>query len=236
MNASAPSPAPGLPTGSEKHAVVEAMFDRIAPRYDRMNRIISLGLDRRWRRSTIAGLGLAPGSTVLDLACGTGDLCRELDALGYRSIGVDFSAGMLANARTTAPLLRADATRLPIADAAVDGVVCGFALRNFVDLQRFFDECSRVLRPGGRLAALDAAIPDRLVTRAGHHLWFRWTVPMLGRVLARDADAYSYLPASTAYLPSTAALLDLVRNAGFSAVERRTMTGCAVQLLSGTRT
>ena len=224
-----------LPTGAEKEAVVAAMFDRIAPGYDRMNRIISLGLDRKWRRSTIAGLALAPGATVLDLACGTGDLCRELATQGYRPIGVDFSAGMLANARTDAPLLRADATRLPIADASVEGIVCGFALRNFVALEPLFAECARVLRPGGRIAMLDTAVPDHMVMRAGHHLWFRCAVPMLGRVIARDAAAYAYLPASTAYLPPTTALLNVVCDAGFASVQRRTMTSSAVQLLTGTR-
>lgn len=224
-----------LPRGAEKEIAVEAMFDRIAGRYDRMNRIISLGLDRKWRRRTVAALGLPRGSAVLDLACGTGDLCNDLAAAGHHPIGLDLSAGMLANAQTNAPLLRADTARLPVADGAIDGIVCGFALRNFVALEPFFSECARVLRPGGRLAALDAAVPERALLRAGHHVWFRWAVPALGRLIAHDAEAYAYLPASTAYLPPTPELLALARDAGLDAVVRVTMTGGAVQLLAATK-
>ncbi len=225
-----------LPQGSDKEVAVEAMFDRIAPTYDRANRVISLGQDRRWRRRTIAALSVPRGSTVLDLACGTGDLCRDLESVGQHPIGIDVSAGMLANARTLAPLVRADVLRLPMPDGAIDGIVCGFALRNFVDLTAFFSECSRVLRPGGRIAALDAAIPDRAVMRAGHKIFFMGMVPVLGRLVAGDAEAYRYLPKSTAYLPPVDELLAIVGRAGFISVTRQTMTGGAVQLLTGTRT
>ncbi|MCU1456571.1 MAG: ubiquinone/menaquinone biosynthesis methyltransferase [Actinomycetia bacterium] len=225
-----------LPQGTEKEVAVEAMFDRIAPTYDRANRVISLGQDRRWRRRTIAALSVPRGSTVLDLACGTGDLCRDLEAVGQHPIGIDVSAGMLANARTLVPLVRADVLRLPVADGAVDGIVCGFALRNFVDLEAFFSECARVLRPGGRFAALDAAIPESAVMRAGHKVFFMGMVPVLGRIVAGDAEAYRYLPKSTAYLPPVEELLALAGRAGFISVARQTMTGGAVQLLTGTRT
>lgn len=224
-----------LPEGDEKRRAVEEMFDRVAPGYDRMNRIISLGMDGRWRRRTVDALALPRGARVLDLACGTGDLCRELEARNDRPLGVDLSAGMLAAAHTTAPLARADAGRLPFRTAALDGVVCGFALRNFVDLGAVLAECARVLRPGGRLAALDAAVPDGRLLRAGNAIWFRGAVPLLGRVVARDAAAYRYLPRSTAYLPPPAELLALLRTAGFAEVDRSTMTGGSVQLLTGTR-
>ncbi len=233
----APAPATHapLPEGDDKQRAVEAMFDRIAPRYDRLNRIISLGQDRRWRRHTVAALRLAPGATVLDLACGTGDLCDVVARAGYSPIGVDFSAGMLAAAHTRAPLARADALALPVPDASADGVVSGFALRNFVDLDRFFRECARALRPGGRLAALETGEPASPLLRAGHNLWFRRVVPLVGSTLADDAEAYQYLPRSTAYLPPPAELLTLVEAAGFDAVERRTFTAGAVQLITGTR-
>jgi demethylmenaquinone methyltransferase/2-methoxy-6-polyprenyl-1,4-benzoquinol methylase len=211
------------------------MFDRIAPRYDRLNRIISLGQDRRWRRQTVGALRLAPGATVLDLGCGTGDLCDVVAGAGYAPIGVDFSAGMLAAAHTRVPLARADALALPVPDASADGVVSGFALRNFVDLDRFFQECARVLRPGGRLAALDTAEPAGPVLRAGHNLWFRRVVPFVGATLAHDAEAYDYLPRSAAYLPPPGDLLALVEATGFAAVARRTFTAGAVQLITGTR-
>jgi demethylmenaquinone methyltransferase/2-methoxy-6-polyprenyl-1,4-benzoquinol methylase len=174
---------------------------------------------------------------VLDLACGTGDLCCELAGAGYRPIGVDFSTRMLelAGSRTDAPLVRGDAQMVPLHDGAVDGVVCGFALRNFVDVQTVFLECARILRPGGRLAALDAAVPEHLVMRAGNTVWFRGAVPLLGRLLGRNADAYRYLPRSTAYLPSPRTLLDQLHAAGFGGAARRTMTGGSVQLITGTR-
>ncbi len=231
----APAMEARLPEGDDKQRAVEAMFDRIAPRYDRLNRIISLGQDRRWRRHTVAALRLAPGATVLDLACGTGDLCDVVARAGYSPIGVDFSAGMLAAAHTRAPLARADALALPVPDASADGVVSGFALRNFVDLDRFFRECARALRPGGRLAALETGEPASPLLRAGHNLWFRRVVPLVGSTLADDAEAYQYLPRSTAYLPPPAELLTLVEAAGFDAVERRTFTAGAVQLITGTR-
>jgi demethylmenaquinone methyltransferase/2-methoxy-6-polyprenyl-1,4-benzoquinol methylase len=228
-----------LPEGDTKYHAVEDMFDRLAPRYDRMNRVISLGMDTRWRRHTVEALGTPlgglAGARVLDLACGTGDLCRDLAAAGARPVGADFSAGMLANARTDAPLVRADGARLPIGAASFDGVTCGFALRNFVDLDAVFRECARILRPGGRFAALDATVPSNPVMRLGNTVWFRGAVPLLGRVLAGDGEAYSYLPKSTAYLPAEPELVDRLRLAGFTDVAFRTFTGGCVLLLTGTR-
>lgn len=223
-----------LPRGEQKRAAVESMFDRIAPRYERVNRVISLGLDRAWRRRALTELALPAGAIVLDLACGTGDLCRELRASGHRPVGLDLSAGMLAAARADTPLVRADVLVLPVPDGRVDGITCGFALRNFTEVTRFFSECARVLRPGGRLTVLDAAEPHSALVRLGHGLWFRRIVPRLGAVLS-DGAAYRYLPASTAYLPPASELCALMDEAGFAAVRRRTMTGGAVQLLSGTR-
>ncbi|MBV8950048.1 MAG: ubiquinone/menaquinone biosynthesis methyltransferase [Actinobacteria bacterium] len=211
------------------------MFDRLAPRYDRVNRVISLGLDQRWRRATVAALGLPAGSVVLDLACGTGDLCRALDAAGYHAVGIDLSAGMLRAAHCPSPLVRADTLALPVRDGRVDGVVCGFALRNFVALEPFFAACARALRPGGRLIALDASEPNGAVARMGHALWFRTLVPWIGGRLSGDAAAYRYLPASTAYLPDGAALVDMLARAGFVDVRRTTRTAGAVQILCGTR-
>jgi demethylmenaquinone methyltransferase/2-methoxy-6-polyprenyl-1,4-benzoquinol methylase len=224
-----------LPQGQAKHSAVEGMFDRLAPRYDRMNRIISLGMDKGWRRHTVDALAAVGGGTVLDLACGTGDLCRDLAARGYSPIGLDFSAGMLAAATVGAPLVRGDGAVLPFATARADGVTCGFALRNFVDLNAVFAECARVLRPGGRLAALDATVPTNPVMRAGNAVWFRGAVPLLGRLVARDAEAYRYLPKSTAYLPPVEELAARLRTAGFRDVRHTTFTGGSVLLLTGTR-
>jgi demethylmenaquinone methyltransferase / 2-methoxy-6-polyprenyl-1,4-benzoquinol methylase len=228
------STAPALPRDEEKRAAVEMMFDRIAARYERVNRVISLGQDGRWRKRTLAALAVPPGSAVADLACGTGDLCRSLTAAGHRVVGFDVSAGMLAAARGAGPLVRADVLVLPVRDAALDGVTCGFALRNLVSLEPFLDECARVLRSGGRIALLDAAEPRSPILRAGHDLWFRRIVPRIGAALS-DGPAYRYLPASTAYLPDPAALVAAVADAGFVDVTRVTMTGGAVQLITGTR-
>lgn len=224
-----------LPQGETKRVAVEGMFDRLAPRYDRMNRVISLGLDRGWRRRTVAALALAPGSRVLDLACGTGDLCNDLARAGVGAIGADFSAGMLAAAHTAAPLTRADGAALPFRDCALDGIVCGFALRNFVELGAVFSECARVLRAGARFAAVDAAVPTNPVMRAGNAVWFRGAVPLLGRLLARDADAYRYLPKSTAYLPDHDNLARELARADFYDTRVDTFTGGSVLLLTGTR-
>jgi demethylmenaquinone methyltransferase/2-methoxy-6-polyprenyl-1,4-benzoquinol methylase len=229
------TPDDALPQGDAKRVAVEGIFDRLAPRYDRMNRVISLGLDRRWRRRTVAALALPAGSRVLDLACGTGDLCNDLARVDLHAIGVDFSAGMLAAAHTTAPLARADGAALPFPDGSFDGVVCGFALRNFVALRVVFLECARVLREGGKFAAVDATVPTNPIMRAGNAVWFRGAVPVLGRLLAHDEDAYQYLPKSTAYLPAHEELARQLARAEFYDTRVDTLTGGSVLLLTGTR-
>ena len=223
-----------LPQGADKVRAVRSMFDAIAPRYDLVNRIMTFRMDVGWRRRAVRSLALSPGDVVLDLACGTGDLCDDVAAAGYRPVGFDLSAGMLRHARTRAPLAQADVLRLPVSSASVDGAVCGFALRNFVELPLFFAELSRVLRPGGRIALLDVAQPTNPVLRAGHSVYFGHVVPRIGALLS-DAAAYRYLPRSVAYLPPPAALLDQLRSAGFHAVDRRLLSGGITQLLTGTR-
>ena len=157
-----------LPEGDEKVRAVRSMFDAIAPRYDLVNRVMTFRMDVGWRRRTVRDLRLGPGSLVTDLACGTGDFCRELEEQGLRAIGFDLSFGMLAAARTGSPLAQADILRLPVPDGSLDGVTCGFALRNLVELGAFFDELGRVVRPGGRIALLEVAEPPNPVLRYGH--------------------------------------------------------------------
>ncbi|HCB37365.1 MAG TPA: ubiquinone biosynthesis methyltransferase UbiE [Acidimicrobiaceae bacterium] len=210
------------------------MFDAIAPRYDRLNRLLTLGLDTRWRRRAVAALGLRPGSLVLDAACGTGDLCEELTRAALRPVGVDFSAGMLAAARTAAPLVRADAQVLPLPDGALDGAVCGFALRNLDDLPAFFAELARVLRPAGRAALLEVATPSNALVRAGHRFYFTRVVPAVGSLLS-DGAAYRYLPASVSYLPDPEETAAMLRAAGFDAVTRTLLSGGVAQLVTATR-
>ena len=223
-----------LPTGVEKARVVRGMFDRIARRYDLLNRLMTFGMDVGWRRRAVRELRLPGRALVLDLACGTGDLCRELRALGYRPVGVDFSHGMLLAARTDAPLVEADVLRLPFPDGVADGATCGFALRNVVDLGAFFAEAARVVRRGGRVAFLEAAEPVHPVLRLGHDLYFRRIVPLLGAALS-DASAYRYLPASMAYLPPSQDLVAMLRRAGFPDAKRLPLSGGIAQLLVGTR-
>jgi demethylmenaquinone methyltransferase/2-methoxy-6-polyprenyl-1,4-benzoquinol methylase len=221
-----------LPQGEEKVAAVRSMFDAIAPRYDLVNRIMTFRLDVGWRKRAVRSLALPPQSLVVDLAAGTGDLCRDITRAGYVPIGVDLSWGMLAHARTDAPLVQADALRLPLPDAAADGATSGFALRNFADLGGFFTELARVVRPGGRVALLDVAEPTNPVLRWGHGVYFGKVVPRIGGLLS-DGAAYRYLPQSVAYLPPPDAMVRLLEDAGFTGVERTLLTGGISKLLTG---
>jgi demethylmenaquinone methyltransferase/2-methoxy-6-polyprenyl-1,4-benzoquinol methylase len=227
-------PTKNLPTGEDKVRAVRAMFDAIAPRYDLLNRILTFGMDVGWRRKTVRQLGLEPGSLVLDLACGTGDLCRDLAGGGLRAVGFDLSAGMLAAARTDAPLVLADVLTLPVATASADGATCGFALRNVADLGAFFAELGRVVRPGGRIGLLEVAEPRWRPARTVHAFYFHRVVPVVGGVLS-DRAAYRYLPASTAYLPDPAEMLAMLSAAGFPDCGRKLLGMGAAQLIVGTR-
>jgi demethylmenaquinone methyltransferase / 2-methoxy-6-polyprenyl-1,4-benzoquinol methylase len=224
-----------LPEGEEKVRAVRSMFDAIAPRYDLVNRIMTFRMDVGWRRRTVRALQLGPGSLVLDIACGTGDFCRELQRHDLRPIGLDLSFGMLAAARTSAPLAQADGLRLPHPDGSADGVTCGFALRNLVDLDPFFVELARVVRPGGRIALLEVAEPPNALLRWGHGIYFGKVVPRIGGLLS-DAAAYRYLPKSVAYLPPADDMLASLRAAGFTAVHRELLSTGIAQLIVGTRT
>jgi demethylmenaquinone methyltransferase/2-methoxy-6-polyprenyl-1,4-benzoquinol methylase len=225
---------PSLPEGAAKTAYVRAMFDTIAPRYDQMNRLITFGLDRGWRRRLLSLLALPPGAVVADLACGTGDLVEALHRGGFRSVGLDLSASMLRHAHPAgAPLVEADAVALPLSSEVLDGVVSGFALRNFTDLGAVFAEMARCLRPSGRLALLDVAIPRAPLVRLGHRWYFNSVVPRIGAQLS-DASAYRYLPQSVAYLPSEHELTSMLTAAGFEAIRHRSCTGGIVQIITAT--
>jgi demethylmenaquinone methyltransferase/2-methoxy-6-polyprenyl-1,4-benzoquinol methylase len=225
---------PALPEGEDKRRAVRGLFDAIAGRYDLVNRVMTFGMDVGWRRRAVAELRLPGGALVVDLACGTGDLCTELRRSGYRAIGVDFSHGMLTNATTAAPIVEADILRLPLADASVDGATCGFALRNVTDLGDLFRETARVLRPGGRAAFLDASVPDNPLMRAGHAVYFQHVVPLIGATLS-NREAYRYLPRSMAYLPEPSDMVAMLGASGFVEVGRTQLSGGLTQLLLGTR-
>lgn len=228
-------PSEPLPEGARKAEAVRRMFDTIAPRYDMVNRMMTFGMDVGWRKRTVASLGLPEQSLVLDIACGTGDLCGALESDDYRAVGIDISEGMLRAARTDAPLVLADGLTLPIADARVDGITCGFALRNVVSLSDLFEEMGRVLRSGGRIALLEVAQPDRAWLRAGHSVYFNKVVPLIGGLLS-DRAAYSYLPRSAAYLPPAEEMLAMLRARGFEDVDSLSLPLGAAQVITGTRT
>jgi len=223
-----------LPTGRAKAVAVRDMFDAIAPRYDLVNRVMTFGMDMSWRRRAVRSLLLPPGSLVVDVACGTGDICRELEAADMRAVGTDVSAGMLRRAHTNSPMIQCDGLRLPLADASMDGATCGFALRNVVDIPELFAEFARVVRPGGRVAILEVAEPENPLLRAGNSLYFRKVVPIIGGILS-DRNAYKYLPESAAYLPGRAALVHMLGAAGFAAARSDLVPLGVAQIITGTR-
>ena len=234
-----PNPRPtwdtqSLPQGEDKARMVQSMFDAIAPRYDLVNRVMTFRLDVRWRKRAVKDLQLPVGSLVLDLAAGTGDLCIDLRRAKLRPIAMDLSFGMLSADRSNAPRTQADILRLPVPDHSVDGIICGFALRNLVDLPTFFAECARAIKPGGRVALLDVGVPHNRLIRFGNNIYFGKVVPRIGALLS-DGPAYRYLPRSVAYLPERHELLQMLQTAGFADATHTQLSGGLTQLMVGTR-
>lgn len=209
---------------------IAGMFDAIAHRYDRLNHVLSAGLDRRWRRRAVTAIGPPAGARVIDVCTGTGDLaiaaCRR-DAPPRVVLGVDFAGAMLAIGRRKVRasglgervrLVRGDACRLPCPSATMDAATVGFGIRNVVDPALAVREIARVLKPGGRLAILEFGEP-RLPLVRGAYLWyFRRVLPRIGRWLSRHADAYAYLPASVHAFLGPEALAAVLRDCGFDDV------------------
>ena len=212
---------------------VQRMFDRIAPVYDAMNRVMTAGLDRRWRRVTVEQV-VRKGDRVLDACCGTGDLAIAARAHGAGVVGLDFSEAMLERARAKSSEIewvRGDVLSLPFDDASFDAVTVGFGVRNVDDLEASVRELRRVLRPGGRLGILEITRP-RGVVAPFYRLWFDRAVPLLGKVLP-GGSAYTYLPASVKRFPNAEGLADLLRESGFGEVEFRLLGGTIVALHTG---
>jgi demethylmenaquinone methyltransferase / 2-methoxy-6-polyprenyl-1,4-benzoquinol methylase len=212
---------------------VRAMFDRIAPVYDAMNRVMTAGLDQRWRRATARAV-VRPGDDVLDACCGTGDLALAAASEGGRVTGLDFSERMLERARRKGPELdwvEGDLLALPFPDRSFDAATVGFGVRNVEDLGRGISELRRVLRPGGRLAILEITQP-RGALAPFYRLWFDRLVPLLGRVLP-GGSAYTYLPASVRRFPGPDELVALLEGAGFTDVRYRTFAAGIVALHTG---
>ncbi len=231
------SPVSELPPREEKAVFVRAMFDRIAPRYDLLNRCLSFRLDQHWRRVTIRTAAVSAGDTVVDLACGTGDLSELAARTGARVVGVDFAYNMLVGARRRnipATFVHSDALVTPLPAAWASVVLSGFALRNFVSIAAVANEAARLLKPGGRLAFLEVDTPANPLLRWGHQLYFTRLVPFLGALLS-DKHAYAYLPESVSYLPEDAELLRIIEDAGFQQVAKRRLSGGVAQLLTAVR-
>lgn len=227
-----------LPPPAEKARTVRAMFDRISPTYDRVNRLMTFGADQRWRAALVDRLAVSPADVVLDLACGTGDFVDLCRARGALAVGLDFSRGMLGRAAVrsgeTGAWVQGDALRLPFRDGAFTVAVSGFALRNFVAIAPVLVELARVLEPGGRLGLLEVDRPRNPVVAAGHRLYFERVVPLVGGLLA-DGHAYRYLPESAAYLPTEAEMVRMLRDAGFHRIRKaRPMFG-AIQSITAER-
>ncbi|MCW5891440.1 MAG: class I SAM-dependent methyltransferase [bacterium] len=226
-----------LPPPEHKAAHVRAMFDRIAPRYDRLNAVLTWGLDRGWRRRALAAAAVRRGATSGRRRLRTGDLRRARAAVsGARSVGATFQLACwpAPAPAACAALVRGDAARLPLATGVAAAVTCGFALRNFAAIPPVLAEAARVLRPGGRLVVLEVATPPHALPRLVHRLYFDRLVPWIGALLAERA-AYAYLPRSAAYLPPPPTLRHLVRDAGFVGVTVESLGFGAVQLLRAVR-
>jgi demethylmenaquinone methyltransferase/2-methoxy-6-polyprenyl-1,4-benzoquinol methylase len=212
---------------------VRSMFDRIAPVYDAMNRLMTAGLDRRWRREA-AGAVVSSGDKVLDSCCGTGDLAIAAAEVGGDVTGLDFSRPMLDRARRKAPEIEwveGDALALPFADGSFDAATVGFGVRNLSDLDLGLRELRRVLRPGGRLAILEITRPRGLLAPF-YRLWFDGVIPLFGKLLP-GGSAYTYLPASVHRFPDPEGLARLMDESGFGEIRWRLFAGGIVALHTG---
>ena len=222
-------------TADAKHAQVRVMFDSIAPAYDVMNRMMTFGVDRRWRRKAVAEVARTSPRKVLDIATGTGDLAMALArALPAAEItGVDLSEGMLEVGRVKVERAGmggrvsfsvADALGLPFGDNSFDAVTVAYGVRNFEHLDRGYAEMLRVLRPGGMLCVLELSVPSAALVKPFYAAYTRGIIPLAGRMVSRDARAYSYLPRSIRAVPARDAMTALMSAAGFTGCRWRSLT------------
>jgi len=220
-------------TGTLAPEGVRSMFDRIAPVYDAMNRVMTAGLDRRWRRLAAAAV-VRPDDRVLDACCGTGDLALAAERAGGRVTGLDFSPRMLERARRKSAAIEwveGDLLALPFPDGSFEAATVGFGVRNVADLEHALTELRRVLVPGGGLGILEITMP-RGPLAPFYRLWFDRVVPLVGKAL-KGGSAYTYLPASVRRFPGPDDLAELLRKAGFSEVSYRLLAGGIVALHIG---
>lgn len=224
---------------------IRAMFDRIAPTYDLLNRLISFGLDNRWRRAAVSLLGRHRGGAFLDIAAGSGDVSLALRSLAPRfTAGADFSEPMLREyarkmdaGRVSGAFGQAvsDALRLPFRDGSFDGAVTAFGIRNFADRGRALSEMHRVLRPGGTVVILELTLPSNPVARALYRLHARIVLPLAGRIISGDSAAYRYLPDSIEEFPADGEFLGMMTAAGFREAAARRLAFGAAAIFSARR-
>lgn len=218
----------------DKALRVQRMFDAIAPDYERVNAWSSLGRDKHWRRAAVRLARVRPADRVLDVACGTGDMCREFRRVGAAAvIGLDFAADMLRHAigRGTDGVTwcRADAQRMPFVDSAFDVVSCAFGVRNFQSLHAGLCEMRRVLAPGGRAVILEFSMPCNRILNWTYRQYLAHGLPLLARLLCKDGTgAYKYLPRSIVSFVDAVGMADALRSAGFARVDRHSLTFGAV--------
>jgi len=229
--------------GEGKRSYVRGVFTAIAPRYDFLNHLLSLNVDRRWRRRAVRRLGWErrADGLYLDLCAGTLDLAATLasaDGFRGRVIGADFAIPMLERGRGKSARVRpvgADALELPFPDAGFDGALVGFGMRNLADLDRGLAEAARVLKPGSRLVVLEFTTPRFGPLRAAYLFYFRRLLPLIGRAVSKHTDAYTYLPESVLHFPSPDGLARRLEAAGFRDVGFELLSGGICALHHGTR-
>jgi demethylmenaquinone methyltransferase/2-methoxy-6-polyprenyl-1,4-benzoquinol methylase len=231
--------------GEAKREYVQRIFSEIAPRYDLLNHLLSFNIDRRWRRSAIATLGWErnPAGTYVDLCAGTLDVASELARQpGFAGcvIGADFAEPMLRAGAGKAPAGRvspvvADALNLPLATASSSGAIVAFGIRNVADLDVALREVWRVLSPGAKFVILEFTTPRSAIVRALYHLYFHNLLPLIGGLISGHRTAYAYLPRSVANFPAEDQLAARMRDAGFTAVEWRTLTMGVAAIHFGTK-
>ncbi len=222
---------------------IAGMFDAIAPRYDLLNRLLSAGIDKRWRKRAIASLGLSGRETLIDVCTGTADVALEATGAAH-VVGVDFAGAMLtlglrkvhaANQGRRIALIRGDAMRLPARDRSADAATVAFGIRNVQRPEVACAEMARVLRPGARLAILEFGVP-RIPGVSSLYLWyFRRVLPLIGRMISGHTGAYSYLPASVGTFPPPAEFVTILRQAGFADVRAVPLTFGIVYLYTGVK-
>lgn len=217
-----------------KKEQVKQMFDTISGTYDGLNRVISFGIDIKWRKRIVQQLAKRSPKTILDIATGTGDLAIALTGTGAEKIvGLDLSPGMLEVGRAkvaeknlggTIEMVLGDGEALPYGEGSFDAVTVAFGVRNFEDLEKGLSEIHRVLRPGGQLLVLETSVPTKTPWKQGYHLYTRLILPLIGKIFSKDRSAYAYLSESAAQFPHGAAFNNILAKTGFIAIENKPQT------------